>query len=102
MSQEPITRYIINIVWQAKGLTPLNELNNHLTRAGFQLTMADDEGKIHDLGPGSYGFVTPLSQQEVTELVTSLATSAIGETPDITITTWEQWRQEKISDFPEP
>lgn len=92
MSSE-INRYIVTISHQVSGLTPVNELNNEMTRAGFSLTITDAEGKLHETGPGSWGITTPLSPEEVTELARGLSKLALGEEPEIDTVTLEAWLQ---------
>lgn len=51
MSSDGITRYVVTVKFHDETLTDINELNNHFTLAGFLITMADDDGKVHDLAP---------------------------------------------------
>lgn len=50
MASGDITRYVITVTFHEDSLTEINELNNHLTRSGFLLTLTDDEGNVHELG----------------------------------------------------
>lgn len=90
-----ITRYVVTIKFQEETLTELNELNNHLTRAGFTLTLTDDEGKVHELGTNTFGLVSPLKAQEINELASGLADTAIGKPVDIDVITFEQWLKDQ-------
>lgn len=90
-----ITRYVVTIKFQEETLTELNELNNHLTRAGFTLTLADDEGKVHELGTNTFGLVSPQNSQEIKALVSGLADTAIGKSVDIDVITFEQWLKDQ-------
>jgi len=94
MSSGDIERYVVTLKFQEHNLTDLNELNNTLTRGGFLLTFTDDEGKIHELGSNSFGLITTLEQTEVEELARGLAKLALGIEPEVSITTWDSWRQE--------
>ena len=94
MSSEDIKRYVVTVNFHEQTLTEINELNNAFTRAGFLLTMTDDEGKVHDLGTNSFGFISPQSEQEVKALASSLAESAVTEKTDITVSHWDAWQQE--------
>lgn len=94
MSSGDIVRYVVTFKFQENSLTDLNELNNHLTRGGFLLTLADDEGKIHELGINTFGLISTLSQTEVEELSRGLGKLAIGVEPEVSVTTWENWLQE--------
>ncbi|MGK9171787.1 type V toxin-antitoxin system endoribonuclease antitoxin GhoS [Yokenella regensburgei] len=94
MSSGDISRYVVTVSFHEQSLTEINELNNQFTRAGFLLTLTDDEGKVHDLGTNTFGLISPLSEQEVQELASGLADSAVNETPEIHVTTWESWHKE--------
>lgn len=94
MSSGDITRYVVTVDFHEQNLTEINELNNQFTRAGFLLTLTDDEGKVHDLGTNTFGLISPLSEQEVQELASGLADSAVSETPSIQVSTWENWHKE--------
>lgn len=89
-----VTRYVVSIRFQEQNLTEINELNNHLTRAGFTLTLTDDEGKIHDLGTNTFGLTGNQSADEVRERVEALAETAIGRSVDTDVVTFEQWLKE--------
>lgn len=90
-----ITRYVVTIKFQEETLTEINELNNHLTRAGFTLTLTDDEGKVHELGTNTFGLVSPQNSQEIKKLVGGLADTAIGKPVDIDVITFEQWLKDQ-------
>ncbi|WP_330982680.1 MULTISPECIES: type V toxin-antitoxin system endoribonuclease antitoxin GhoS [Enterobacterales] len=92
-----ITRYVVTVSFHEETLTELNELNNHLTRAGFTLTQTDDEGKVHELGTNTFALISPLSEEEVKALTSGLAESAIGQTPEIKIVTFEHWLKENAA-----
>ena len=91
MSSGDITRYVIGVDFQESSLTDINELNNHLTRAGFTLTLSDEEGNIHDLGTNTFGLISPQSADQIEELAAGLAESALGEKPAVTVTTFDAW-----------
>lgn len=95
MSNDGITRYVVTVKFHDETLTDINELNNHFTRAGFLITMADDDGKVHDLGTNTFGLISALSEQEVHELANGLAESAVGRKTDVTVSSWETWRQQE-------
>ena len=92
MSSGDITRYVVTIKFHEDSLTELNEINNHLTRGGFLLTLTDDEGNVHDLGTNTFGLISPLSVDEVKALASGLIESAIGKQADIDVKTWEEWQ----------
>ncbi|ELQ6221011.1 type V toxin-antitoxin system endoribonuclease antitoxin GhoS [Cronobacter turicensis] len=86
-----VTRYVVTVTFHEKNLTDINELNNHLTRGGFQLTLADDDGKIHELGTNTFGLVSALSEQEVAELAEGLGEAALDQKPQVNVTTFDAW-----------
>lgn len=90
-----ITRYVVTIKFQDETLTEINELNNHLTRAGFTLTLTDDEGKVHELGTNTFGLVSPQNTQEINALASGLADAAIGKTVEVDVITFEQWLKDQ-------
>ncbi|MEW7311282.1 type V toxin-antitoxin system endoribonuclease antitoxin GhoS [Buttiauxella gaviniae] len=94
MSSGDIERYVVTLKFHEHNLTDLNELNNHLTRGGFLLTLSDDDGKVHELGINTYGLISPLSQTEVEELARGLGKLALGVEPEVLVTTWDEWLQQ--------
>ncbi|NIF32162.1 type V toxin-antitoxin system endoribonuclease antitoxin GhoS [Enterobacter sp. Cy-643] len=90
-----VERYVITVQFEEQSLTDINELNNQLTRGGFTLTLADDKGKIHELGPGSFGLISALDVQEVEALAKGLGSVALGTEPDVVVTRWEIWQKQK-------
>lgn len=95
MASGEIKRYVITVKFHEDSLTQINELNNHLTRAGFLLTMTDDEGNVHELGTNTFGPISAQSPQEVEALTTGLAESAIEKTPEVTVVSWEEWKKDQ-------
>lgn len=93
MGSDSITRYVVTVKFHEQTLTQINELNNHFTRAGFLLTMTDDDGNVHDLGTNTFGLLSALSEQEVKDLAASLAESAVGEETDVDVYSWDDWRK---------
>ncbi|ALB62520.1 FIG00554456: hypothetical protein [Cronobacter condimenti 1330] len=91
MSNGEVTRYVVTVKFHEKSLTDINELTNHLTRGGFQLTLADDDGNIHELGTNTFGLVSALSKEEVEALAQGLGEAALGETPQVIVTTFDAW-----------
>lgn len=95
MAGGDITRYVITVTFHEHSLTEINELNNHLTRGGFLLTLTDENGNVHELGTNTFGLISTLSKDEVTALTAGLAESALGNKPGISVSTWEEWRKDK-------
>jgi Endoribonuclease GhoS len=92
-----ITRYVVTVSFHEQTLTEINELNNHLTRAGLTLTLSDDDGKVHELGTNTFGFVSPQSEDEIKALTTGLAETAIGHKPEVSVVTFEHWLQDNAT-----
>ncbi|MCF8580237.1 type V toxin-antitoxin system endoribonuclease antitoxin GhoS [Enterobacter ludwigii] len=95
MSSGDITRYVVTINLHEASLTELNELNNTFTRANFLLTLADDEGNIHDLGTLTFGLISALSEEEVQALAASLAESVTDKPAEIEVDSWQNWQKKK-------
>lgn len=95
MSSGEIARYVVTVNVYEDSLTELNEINNHLTRGGFLLTMTDADGNLHELGTHTYGLVSPLSEDEVKALAKGLVESATGKEPQVEVTRWESWQKEQ-------
>ena len=86
-----VTRYVVTVSFHEESLTEINELNNHFSRAGFTLTLTDDEGKVHDLGTNSFGLLSPQSAEEVKALAAGLADTAVRSQSEVAVTTFEEW-----------
>jgi len=95
MSSGDITRYVVTVKVHEDSLTELNEINNHLTRSGFLLTLTDNEGNLHELGPNTFGLVSPLSPDEVEALAKGLVASATGKEATVEIATWDEWHKQQ-------
>lgn len=95
MASGEITRYVVSVKFHEHSLTEINELNNHLARAGFVLTLTDDDGHVHELGTNTFAFISAQSEDEVKALATGLAESALGQEPDVTVVTWETWQKDR-------
>ena len=54
MSNE-ITAWVVSVTFHEQALTEINEVSNHFTRAGFVLTLNDEEGSPHELGTNTFG-----------------------------------------------
>lgn len=91
MASGDITRYVVTITFHEDSLTEINELNNHLTRAGFLLTLTDDDGNVHELGTNTFGLISAQSLDEVKALAAGLAESALDRAPEVSVMTWEEW-----------
>ncbi|PXW42110.1 uncharacterized protein DUF2622 [Klebsiella oxytoca] len=90
MSNE-IIAWVITARFHEQTLTEINELSNHLTRAGFILVLNDDEGVPHELGTNTFGLLSPQNAEEVKALSAGLAETALGRPIEITVTTFDQW-----------
>ena len=90
MSTEIVTR-VVTVNFQEETLTEINELSNHLTRAGFTLVLNDENGKVHELGTNTFGLISAQSADEVKALSAGLAKTALGRPVDVTVTTFAEW-----------
>ena len=90
MSSE-ITAWVVMVRLHEETLTELNELSNHLTRAGFTLVLNDDEGNPHELGTNVFGLLSMQNAEEVKALSAGLAETALGRTVDVTVATFSEW-----------
>lgn len=90
MSTEIVTR-VVTVNFQEETLTEINELSNHLTRAGFTLVLNDENGKVHELGTNTFGLISAQSADEVKALSAGLAETALGRSVDVTVTTFAEW-----------
>jgi len=95
MSSGDITRYVVTVKFHEDSLSEINELNNHFTRAGFLLTLTDDDGKVHELGTNTFGLISAMSEEEVKAHAASLAESALDKQPEIIVSHWEAWQMEQ-------
>lgn len=91
MSSDDIKRFVVTITGGDQNLTDLNELTNAMTRGGFALTVADDDGKVHDLGPLTFSMLGTLEADEVKSLAEGLGEAAIDRKPDVEVITLEEW-----------
>lgn len=67
MSNE-ITARVVNVTFHEQALTEINEVSNHFTRAGFVLTLNDEEGSPHELGTNTFGLLSGQTAEEVKAL----------------------------------
>ncbi len=95
MSTDDINRYVVTVKFHEDGLSEINELNNHFTRAGFLLTLTDDDGKVHELGTNTFALISTMSEEEVKAHAAALAESALDKQPEIIVSHWEEWQREQ-------
>jgi hypothetical protein len=72
MSNE-ITAWVVSVTFHEQALTEINEVSNHFTRAGFVLTLNDEEGTPHELGTNTFGLLSAQDAEEVKALSAGLA-----------------------------
>lgn len=77
MSNE-ITAWVVSVTFHEQALTEINEVSNHFTRAGFVLTLNDEEGSPHELGTNTFGLLSGQTAEEVKALSAGLAEAALG------------------------
>ncbi len=97
MSSTSLTRYVVTFHYQEKGLSDLNKLTSTMTEAGFSPTLNDDEGKPHELGTNSFGFISALTAEEVQEMAAGFGEVALGQRPEVDVQSWESWQQQSSS-----
>ncbi|WP_201214587.1 type V toxin-antitoxin system endoribonuclease antitoxin GhoS [Klebsiella michiganensis] len=90
MSSE-IIAWVVTVRFHEETLTEINELSNHLTRAGFTLVLYDDEGNVHELGTNTFGLLSMQNAEEVNALSAGLAETALGRPVDVTVVTFSEW-----------
>lgn len=84
-----LKRYIVTFHYQEKGLSDLQSLNSEMLNAGYNTTLNDAEGHPHELGTNSFGVVSALEESALAEQAAGLASLALGEKPEVDITTLE-------------
>ena len=90
MSNE-ITAWVVSVTFHEQALTEINEVSNHFTRAGFVLTLNDEEGSPHELGTNTFGLLSMQNAEEVNALSAGLAETALGRPVDVTVVTFSEW-----------
>jgi len=100
MSNNALTRYIVTFHYQESGLSDILELTSAMTAAGFTTTLADDEGHPHELGTNSYGIVSTLSAEDLRQQVTAAGESALGQKPEVTVTTFDAYLRDTADHRP--
>ncbi|WP_312056834.1 type V toxin-antitoxin system endoribonuclease antitoxin GhoS [Pantoea brenneri] len=100
MSSNSLTRYIVTLQYQESGLSDILELTGAMTAAGFTTTLTDDEGHPHELGTNSFGIVTTLEEDDLRQQVAAAGESALGQKPEVTVTTFEQFLRDAADHRP--
>jgi len=100
MSSNELTRYIVTFHYQESGLSDILELTSAMTAAGFTTTLADDNGHPHELGTNSYGIVSTLDAEGLRQQVTAAGESALGQKPEVTVTTFEEYLRDAAAHRP--
>ena len=77
MSNE-ITARVVSVTFHEQALTEINEVSNHFTRAGFVLTLNDEEGTPHELGTNTFGLLSGQTAEEVKALSAGSAEAALA------------------------
>lgn len=90
MSSE-IIPWVVTVRFHEQSLTEINELSNHLTRAGFTLALNDDEGNVHELGTNTFGLISMQSAEEIEALSAGLAETALGRPVEVDVATFSEW-----------
>lgn len=100
MSSNELTRYIVTFHYQESGLSDILELTSAMTAAGFTTTLADESGHHHELGTNSYGIVSTLDEEDLRQQVTAAGESALGQKPEVTVTTFEEYLRDAADHRP--
>jgi len=100
MSSNDLTRYIVTFHYQESGLSDILELTSAMTAAGLSTTLTDDEGHPHELGTNSYGIVSTLDAENLRQQVTAAGESALGQKPEVTVTTCEEYLRDAANHRP--
>ncbi|QPG07497.1 type V toxin-antitoxin system endoribonuclease antitoxin GhoS [Klebsiella pneumoniae subsp. pneumoniae] len=89
MSNE-ITARVVSVTFHEQALTEINEVSNHFTRAGFVLTLNDEEGTPHELGTNTFGLLSGQTAEEVKALSAGSA-AGLGRPAEIAVATFAEW-----------
>lgn len=95
MSAASVTRYIVTFRYHEQGLSDILELNSAMANGGFSTTLTDEEGKSHELGTNSYGFVSALTEDEIKQQAESLGEMVLAEKPEVEISTLENFLKQQ-------
>nr|WP_310617018.1 type V toxin-antitoxin system endoribonuclease antitoxin GhoS [Pantoea cypripedii] len=90
-----LKRYIVTIIYQENGLSDVQSLNSAMLNGGYNTTLNDADGHPHELGTNSFGLVSALEEQELAEQAAGLASVALGEKPEVEVTTLEAFLKEQ-------
>jgi hypothetical protein len=93
MAQSGINNYVITFRYEEKGLSDLAQLNNQLALEGFSTTLKDEEGKIHELGSNSFGYVGPQDAETIRQRAIAMGHVALGVNPDVEVTELAEYLQ---------
>ncbi|WP_312240458.1 type V toxin-antitoxin system endoribonuclease antitoxin GhoS [Pantoea sp.] len=95
MSAASVKRYIVTFRYHEQGLSDILELNSAMANGGFSTTLTDEEGKSHELGTNSYGFVSALTEDEIKQQAESLGEMVLAEKPEVEISTLEDFLKQQ-------
>jgi len=95
MSDHDVKRYIVTLKYQENGLGDLQSVNSAMINGGYSTTLSDDEGHPHELGTNSFGIVSALEEHEVAEQTAGYAQVALGQKPEVSVTTLEAFLKEQ-------
>jgi len=95
MSDHDAKRYIVTLKYQENGLGDLQSVNSAMINGGYSTTLSDDEGHPHELGTNSFGIVSALEEHEVAEQTAGYAQVALGQKPEVSVTTLEAFLKEQ-------
>ena len=81
---------VVSVTFHEQALTEINEVSNHFTRAGFVLTLNDEEGTPHELGTNTFGLLSGQTAEEVKALSAG-GGSGLGRPAEIAVATFAEW-----------
>ncbi|WP_130834906.1 type V toxin-antitoxin system endoribonuclease antitoxin GhoS [[Erwinia] mediterraneensis] len=89
MSAAEVKRYIVTFHFHDQGLSDILELDSAMVNGGFSTTLTDEVGQSHELGTHSYGLLSALPAEEITQQATRLGEMVLGQKPEVEVTTLE-------------
>ncbi|MGG4623469.1 type V toxin-antitoxin system endoribonuclease antitoxin GhoS [Serratia odorifera] len=98
MSQSATRCFVVTFRYQEEGLTDLAKLTGQLTREGFTTALTDKDGVSHELGSNSFALITSLDQSDTEKLAQGLGQVALGKTPEVSISTYDEYVKQLHTD----
>lgn len=96
MSTLDVTSYVVTFHYQESGLGDLQSLTSAMVNSGYSTTLHDAEGHPHELGTNSFGIVSTLTPEAVSEQAARIAEVALHQSPQTKVTTLQQFLQNPV------